>query len=813
MNAIIKQVAFICLIFASSTIFCLGTNSNLQQYKKNSQLTDNNKAKNSPLEPPSAEAEGNKLLSTSVNVKILGFTCTTFDVKATDALRKAFISVLSLENVGNVEAELEGCKDKNPLKADPAAAAAMAQRRRRLSGFVDVLIVQVTVNVGDATKLLASRQLLVGMTTSPEKITAAFKTALVDVGAIVPDGVSMSITMSGKAATDKLVEAAKKASRSACDYQDCRQCTKDPNCGWCDIKGICQAGDALGPKQGLVGEPCSMWSYDTCGGSACNGFKTCGDCMGDPDCGWCEDSCSCQDKHPGDPTAPEFGECRKGWFHNDGWARKQCPAPASSTCSLKTSILNGSPSTAAWAPTLVPKGNKTDVAAALPPPSAINDASAKPNGGLDVKLYPAAFVIQSSITVVGYKISTFNNAQKIAFRTGMAAEMGTSLAAVEIDGIYPGKVPTDDELDNKDAKLLRRRRRLLQATGGSAVDSSSGPAAADADDGKSKKCEDCDGEAVAITFSLGAQSDQEKKRLLKALDSAMKNTGALLQTLHMSGLVKAGVIYFNNDDSNDDASGPSATNIFGEPDKPKPKAPPKPEPPKLWDSDSSGGTGGAGTGGAGTGGATGAPAPVATPATGKPKAKKKCPFSQKNVNSPCFIGNALVKEKSKCLSSGASPKCMDKAKKYCVLTKFCGCRDPGCIKFGLAKAEKCNVPKCPFSKRNPKSPCYEGDCTLPKKDKFRKAAPCRLLGANRACMAKAKIYCKTKNGCSDEACQKFKLTSQKCKTVWAVNTAFAVTDEDKAAAASGPPPPPAAGLIQVDENIRREHVSWENKFN
>ena len=80
-------------------------------------------------------------------------------------------------------------------------------------------------------------------------------------------------------------------------------------------------------------------------------------------------------------------------------------------------------------------------------------------------------------------------------------------------------------------------------------------------------------------------------------------------------------------------------------------------------------------------------------------------------------------------------------------------------------------------------------------------------------MAKAKIYCKTKNGCSDEACQKFKLTSQKCKTVWAVNTAFAVTDEDKAAAASGPPPPPAAGLIQVDENIRREHVSWENKFN
>ena len=81
----------------------------------------------------------------------------------------------------------------------------------------------------------------------------------------------------------------------------------------------------------------------------------------------------------------------------------------------------------------------------------------KPNGGLDVNLYPAAFVVQSSITIIGYSVAGFNNAQKVAFRTGIAAEMGTSLAAVEIDGVYAGKVPTDDEMSDKDAKLRRRQ--------------------------------------------------------------------------------------------------------------------------------------------------------------------------------------------------------------------------------------------------------------------------------------------------------------------------------------------------------------------
>merc|ERR1711871_138631 len=99
---------------------------------------------NAALEPPSADTGENKLLSTSVNVKILGFTCITFDTKATQALRKAFMTVLTLENVGNVEAEVLGCK--TPSKPDA--------RRRRLTGFADTLNVLVTVNVGEPSKLL-----------------------------------------------------------------------------------------------------------------------------------------------------------------------------------------------------------------------------------------------------------------------------------------------------------------------------------------------------------------------------------------------------------------------------------------------------------------------------------------------------------------------------------------------------------------------------------------------------------------------------------------------------------------------------------
>ena len=88
----------------------------------------------------------------------------------------------------------------------------------------------------------------------------------------------------------------------------------------------------------------------------------------------------------------------------------------------------------------------------------MSEPSSKPNGGLDVNLYPAAFVTQSSMTIIGYTLTTFKNMDKIAFRTGVAAELGVSLAAVEIDGVFNGKVPTDE--DNAPMKL---RRRLLAA--------------------------------------------------------------------------------------------------------------------------------------------------------------------------------------------------------------------------------------------------------------------------------------------------------------------------------------------------------------
>ena len=202
-----KSRLLVCLmlVVALCAVFCVGTKNHL--HKTTSLLVDNKNSKGSndaALEPPSADAGENKLLSTSVNVKILGFTCITFDAKATAALKKAFMTVLTLENVGNVEVELLGCK--NQPKPDA--------RRRRLNGFADTLNVLVTVNVGDPTKLLSTRELLVGMRSRPEKITEVFKTSLVDLNTLVPDVLSMAVTMA-VSPVDKLVDAAKKASRTA----------------------------------------------------------------------------------------------------------------------------------------------------------------------------------------------------------------------------------------------------------------------------------------------------------------------------------------------------------------------------------------------------------------------------------------------------------------------------------------------------------------------------------------------------------------------------------------------------------------------
>ena len=726
--------------------------------------------------PGSDSASGDsRMLSTSVGVKLQGFSCVTFDAKVRNALRKAFVTVLSLEGKGDIEVG-------PPEPCGPGADAAVA--RRRLLGVDPVLTVDITVNVGVAEKLLDVRRALLQLTQGADRLIEACKVSLTSFGVIVPDDLGVTVYLKRDASRDKLVEAAKKLTKKGkCDYSDCRQCTKDPNCGWCDVKGLCQPGDALGPAQGVAGEPCSLWSFESCGGSACSGFSSCGDCRGDPECGWCEDSCTCEDRHPGDPTSPEFGVCKRGWFHSQGWSKKACPAPHMSKCAAKPGDVP------AWVPMLTAKGANASSPGAPP----LSEPSSKPNGGLDVNLYPAAFVTQSSMTIIGYTLATFKNMDKIAFRTGVAAELGVSLAAVEIDGVFNGKVPTDE--DNAPMKL--RRRLLAAAT--------------------------THGDAIAITFSVGAESKAERDGIVKALDSAVSNTGALLQSLQMSGLAKASAVYLDDSDDSLGASGPSAIDIFGEPDKPKPKPKPKP---MLWDpegksgpadaSSSSGPADASSSSGPADASSSSGPADASsiTPSESAPVAagvgkavlaaagaaggasttgaavptptatKKKCPFSKLNINSPCFTGNAKVPEKSKCLTSGATPKCMNRTLSYCVL-KFSGCRDPACQSLGLAKESKCTVPKCPFSKKNVNSPCYEGDSTIRKGEPHKDPHACRMLGANRQCMAIAKKYCLTRSGCVDDACVKYKLNDiKKCGGVWAVSSAFAVSDQDVASSAS-----------------------------
>ena len=136
--------------------------------------------------------------------------------------------------------------------------------------------------------------------------------------------------------------AAKDLPRSACQHTSCDTCASDSECGWCEIKGKCMAGDALGPSPGVVSEPCSLWSFGGCIGTDCRNLQKCSDCMSNSDCGWCESDCSCTDKHTSDPTTPAYGECDKGWFVADGWSKKTCPLHLDSTCLTVTKIHEAS---------------------------------------------------------------------------------------------------------------------------------------------------------------------------------------------------------------------------------------------------------------------------------------------------------------------------------------------------------------------------------------------------------------------------------------------------------------------------------------
>ena len=144
----------------------------------------------------------------------------------------------------------------------------------------------------------------------------------------------------------KVALAAKDIPKAACQHVSCGACVSDPECGWCEVRGVCQSGDNLGPSPG-VGDGCTLWSFGNCIGTDCRNLDKCSECMSNQDCGWCESDCTCSDKHASDPTTPAYGECVKGWFVADGWLEKSCPIRSESTCSTIQKIQSDSVEAAA----------------------------------------------------------------------------------------------------------------------------------------------------------------------------------------------------------------------------------------------------------------------------------------------------------------------------------------------------------------------------------------------------------------------------------------------------------------------------------
>ena len=232
-------------------------------------------------------------------------------------------------------------------------------------------------------------------------------------------GAAAPVTVSADEALRIALEA-RDSPRSACAHDTCDGCTADPECGWCESSGRCQAGDTLGPSPGMDVAPCAVWSFGVCAGTACRSLQTCGDCTGDPDCGWCEGSCSCMERHATDPTSPAFGECDEGWFHEAGWAKKTCPMHPASHC-LAVHLLNAN----------------AEGEAGQPLPGAAEENTADGGGGLlDATLFPQALRISGRLLLRGVAQASIDNTAALNMvRSGIATALGVPLGAVAVPAI------------------------------------------------------------------------------------------------------------------------------------------------------------------------------------------------------------------------------------------------------------------------------------------------------------------------------------------------------------------------------------------
>ncbi|KAK9964596.1 hypothetical protein ABG768_005759 [Culter alburnus] len=82
----------------------------------------------------------------------------------------------------------------------------------------------------------------------------------------------------------------------------CANCTSQAmECMWCGSTKRCVDSNAY-----VISFPygqCLEWQTGDCGAQNCSGHRTCGQCLGQPDCGWC-----------GDPTDTGQGQCIEGSY-------------------------------------------------------------------------------------------------------------------------------------------------------------------------------------------------------------------------------------------------------------------------------------------------------------------------------------------------------------------------------------------------------------------------------------------------------------------------------------------------------------------
>jgi hypothetical protein len=91
-------------------------------------------------------------------------------------------------------------------------------------------------------------------------------------------------------------------------YSSCYACSTNSKCGWCSMTQQCVEGNEKGAMDGS----CTFFEYKSCSGPRdCDSYKNCKDCTRDVSCGWCNKTGSpiCMSKENADK-----GKCQQDKF-------------------------------------------------------------------------------------------------------------------------------------------------------------------------------------------------------------------------------------------------------------------------------------------------------------------------------------------------------------------------------------------------------------------------------------------------------------------------------------------------------------------